>query len=41
MMEIEEKIKIMRDAAERILASDDYDEQLAIMLDALIEIKEL
>ena len=37
----EEKIKLMRDAAERILASDNYDEQYEILINTICELKEL
>ena len=35
----EEKIQLMRDAAERILASDNYDEQYQILIDTICELR--
>ena len=40
-MTTEEKIEIMRDAAKRILASNDPDEQEQILIDTLAELADV
>lgn len=41
MKTTEEKIEIMRDAAQRILASNDCDEQERILIDTLAELADV